>query len=135
MIRRLRFIVYHDKTECSSRSWSVLVTFHFSLCRFVLTRLWLQYISHSSDWHFLFDRTVVILELRSLFLIKWSLASRDLSTRFESSLKKLVDWVSWHQKVWASNAENLNLWTRIFRNSRFRNFHFQKFSIHKTHQI
>jgi hypothetical protein len=78
---------------------------------------------------------IFISELRSFFESSDRLASRRSSARLESSLKRLVGWVSWHQKVWASNAKNLDLWTRIFKHSIFRNFHFEKFSIHKTHQI
>ncbi len=78
---------------------------------------------------------LITSELRSPFGPSGRLASRRLSARLEPPLKRLVDWVSWHQRIWASNAENLDLWTRIFRHSIFQNFHFEKFSIHKTHQI
>ncbi len=63
------------------------------------------------------------------------LASRRSSARLELSLKRLAGWVSWHQRVWAPNAENEMSVSRIFRNLDFRNFNFQKFYVHSIHQI
>jgi hypothetical protein len=63
------------------------------------------------------------------------LASRRPSARLEPPLKRLADWISWHQKVWAPNAENEMNVSRIFKNLDFRNFNFQKFYVHSIHQI
>jgi hypothetical protein len=93
---------------------------------------WAPQLSELRSW---MSYAVVTSELRSSFESSDRLASRRSSARLESSLKRLIDWVSWHQWIWASNAENLDFWARIFRHSIFRNFHFEKFSIHKTHQI
>jgi hypothetical protein len=77
----------------------------------------------------------VTSELRSPFGPSGRLASRRLSARLEPSLKRLAGWVSWHQRAWASNAENEMSVSRIFRNIDLRNFNFQKFHVHNTHQI
>jgi hypothetical protein len=74
-------------------------------------------------------------ELRSFFEPSDRLASRRSSARLEPFLKKLVDWVSWHQRAWAPNAENEMSVSRIFKNLDFRNFNFQKFYVHNIHQI
>jgi hypothetical protein len=83
-----------------------------------------EVVSHNVFYH--------LSQNSDLSWVKWSLASRDSQLPL---LKKLIDWVSWHQKVWASNAENEMNVSRIFRNFDFRNFNFQKFYVHNTHQI